>query len=165
LFEREINIPIKRGVRHGDPISPKLFSRALQYAIKYLGWGDYGIHAEGTNITNLRFADDVVLCAKSHEEAERMLNNLSETSKLIDLEMKMKKTKYMKNVWCLSGEAKLEGRTLEEVTSYTYLGISINMEEDLTEEMEEEDVRHVTDITTTGSLIVPILAPFPEANG
>ncbi|KHJ82199.1 hypothetical protein OESDEN_18109 [Oesophagostomum dentatum] len=98
LFEREINIQIKRGVRQGYAISPKLFSTALQYAMKSLDWKDYGIQADGKNITNLRFADDVVLCAKGHEEAERMLNNLSETNELIGLELNMEKTKYMKNV-------------------------------------------------------------------
>ncbi|KHJ81308.1 hypothetical protein OESDEN_19006 [Oesophagostomum dentatum] len=66
--------------------------------MKSLDWKDYGIQADGKNITNLRFADDVVLCAKGHEETERMLNNLSETNELIGLELNMEKTKYIKNV-------------------------------------------------------------------
>ncbi|CAJ0919838.1 unnamed protein product, partial [Mesorhabditis belari] len=37
----------------------------------------------------------------------------------------------MRNAWCSPGEIKLEGQPLEEVTSYTYLGRSINMEGDL----------------------------------
>ncbi|KHJ80117.1 hypothetical protein OESDEN_20216, partial [Oesophagostomum dentatum] len=66
LFERELRIPIKRGVRQGDTISPKLFTTVLQYATKNLDWNEYGTRVDGKNITNL----DVVLCAKSQEEAQ-----------------------------------------------------------------------------------------------
>ncbi|KHJ78520.1 hypothetical protein OESDEN_21858, partial [Oesophagostomum dentatum] len=100
LFEREIVIPVKRGVRQGDTISPKVFIITLQYAMKDLNWEKYGIWIDGKNITNLRFADDIVLCAKNPEEAQKMLDDLDKTSKAVGLEMNKKKTQYMKNAWC-----------------------------------------------------------------
>ncbi|KHJ98413.1 hypothetical protein OESDEN_01608 [Oesophagostomum dentatum] len=125
-------IPVKRGVRQADTISPKLFTTTLQYAMKDLNWEQYGIWIDGKNITNLRFADDIMLCAKNPEEAQKMLDDLDKASKAVGLE---KKTQYMKNAWCPAGVLKLEGRALEEVTSYTYLGRSINMDGDLREEL------------------------------
>ena len=103
--------------------------------MKDLEWEDYGIPVDGKNINNLRFADDIVLCAKTPEEAQRMLDDLDRASKKIGLEMNKKKSQSMRNPWCSSGEVKLEGQPLEEVTSYIYLGRSINMEGDLRAEV------------------------------
>ncbi|WKX96244.1 hypothetical protein Q1695_012581 [Nippostrongylus brasiliensis] len=38
LFERELTIPIEKGVRRGDTISPKILTAALQDAMKNLNW-------------------------------------------------------------------------------------------------------------------------------
>ncbi|KHJ90537.1 hypothetical protein OESDEN_09621 [Oesophagostomum dentatum] len=96
LFEREISIPIKRGVRQGDTISPKLFTTALQYAMKNLEWDGYHTNLDGKNITNLRFAYDIVLCAKNPEEAQRMLNSLNE----VDLTAKLCRQRLIKFEKC-----------------------------------------------------------------
>ncbi|KHJ86913.1 hypothetical protein OESDEN_13323 [Oesophagostomum dentatum] len=58
---------------------------------------------------NGKEVDDVVLCAKSQEEAQSMLDDLNEASRRIGLETNQKKTQYMKNAWCPSGRIKLEG--------------------------------------------------------
>ena len=59
---------IERGVRQGDPISPKLFTSLLEDIFQELDWeSKYGIKLNGFRLTNLRFADDVVLFAKTHK--------------------------------------------------------------------------------------------------
>ena len=43
LFHRALSIPIGKGVRQGDTISPKLFTAALQWIMKLLEWDERGI--------------------------------------------------------------------------------------------------------------------------
>ena len=50
--------PIERGVCQGDPISPKLFTAAIEEVFQKSNL-QFGIEIEGGNITDLRFADDV----------------------------------------------------------------------------------------------------------
>ncbi|WKY04256.1 hypothetical protein Q1695_005328 [Nippostrongylus brasiliensis] len=65
LFDRKLTIPIEKGVRQGDTISPKLFTAALQDAMKNLDWDAKGYPVDGKRISNLRFADDKVLISNS----------------------------------------------------------------------------------------------------
>ncbi|CAF4674817.1 unnamed protein product, partial [Rotaria socialis] len=63
LFNNNIAIPINRGVRQGDTISPKLFTAALEDVFRTLSWENRGIMVDGELLTHLRFADDIVLFA------------------------------------------------------------------------------------------------------
>ncbi|KAK6732237.1 hypothetical protein RB195_016554 [Necator americanus] len=86
-----------KGVRQGDTISPMLFMAALQWIMKSLSWEERGIRVDGRFLSNLRFADDIVLFSSSTNEAETMLNELNEAGKRIGLRINRKKTQFMKN--------------------------------------------------------------------
>ncbi|CAD6185382.1 unnamed protein product [Caenorhabditis auriculariae] len=145
LFDKKLSIAIRKGVRQGDTISPKLFSTALEDAMRQLGWDEEhdwedstdirGINIDGKVLTNLRFADDIVLFSSSTTELSSMLNDLDEVGKKIGLKMNVKKTQWMKNRFCDQGKVTLEGRDLQEVTSYIYLGREVNMVNDLQAEI------------------------------
>ncbi|KAK6762479.1 hypothetical protein RB195_023269 [Necator americanus] len=64
-----------------------------------------------------------------------MLNELNEAGKKIGLRINRKKTQFMKNAHCEDGGVQLEGSGIVETPSYVYLGRSINMENDLKEEL------------------------------
>ena len=64
LFHRDVRIPIGKGVRQGDPISPKLFTACLEMVFREIKWNG-GVNINGEQLSHLRFADDVVLIARN----------------------------------------------------------------------------------------------------
>ena len=58
-------IRIKRGVRQGDTISPKLFTATLESIFRRLNWENKGVNIDGEFLSNLRFADDIFLCTET----------------------------------------------------------------------------------------------------
>ncbi|KAK6760653.1 hypothetical protein RB195_021927 [Necator americanus] len=104
-----------KGVRQGDTISSKLFTAALQWIMKSLSWEGRGICVDGSFLSNLRFADDIVLFSSSTIEANEMM--------------------LKENALCDDGGVQLEGSQIVETSLYVYLGRSMNMENDLKEEL------------------------------
>ncbi|KAK6729268.1 hypothetical protein RB195_006363 [Necator americanus] len=103
--------------------------------MKSFSWEERGIRVDGNFLSNIRFADDIVLFSSSTNEAETMLNELNEAGKRIGLRINRKKTQFMKNAYCEDGGVQLEGSQIVETPSYVYLGRSMNMENDLNEEL------------------------------
>ncbi|KAK6754735.1 hypothetical protein RB195_013615 [Necator americanus] len=66
---------------------------------------DEGVDA--SFLSNLRFADDIVLFLSSTNEAEAMLNELSKAGKKIGLRINREKTQFMKNAYCEDGGLQL----------------------------------------------------------
>ncbi|GFN83282.1 endonuclease-reverse transcriptase, partial [Plakobranchus ocellatus] len=66
----------QRGVRQGDPISPKLFITVIEQVFKETDL-KYGINIAGENLRDLKFADDVALCIEKEEEMEEHLERLN----------------------------------------------------------------------------------------
>ena len=135
LFHRPLSIPIGKGVRQGDTLSPKLFTAALQWIMKSLEWDERGIRVDGRFLSNLRFADDIVLFSRSTAEAETMLKELNEAGKRFGLRINRKKTQFMKNAYSEGEGVELEISPIAETPSYVYLGRLMNMENDLEDEL------------------------------
>ena len=110
---------IKRGVRQGDPISPKLFSAAIETIFQTVDL-DKGLNIDGEILTNLRFANDVALTTNNMTEMEEQLNRLYKNSKNIGLKMHKGKTRYLTN-FQNNQEIHIESENIEEVTNYKYL--------------------------------------------
>ncbi|EYB84307.1 hypothetical protein Y032_0319g2366 [Ancylostoma ceylanicum] len=117
LSDRKVKIPIERGVRQGDTISPRLFTAALRYAISELDWEGKGYSIDTKKISNLRFVDDIALIANSTAEMETTVNELNVVGLKIGLEMNMSKTQPMVNQWCDAVEVNLAGKALQQVDS------------------------------------------------
>ncbi|KAK6734511.1 hypothetical protein RB195_017976 [Necator americanus] len=126
--------------RSSTPMSSPIIptgKAALQWIMKSLSWEERGIRVDGRFLSNLRFADDIVAFSSSTNEAETMPNELNEVGKRIGLRINRKKTQFMKNAHCEDGGVQLEGFQIVETPSYVYLGRSLNMKNDLNEELNK----------------------------
>ena len=79
------------GVGQGDPISPVLFNAALEELMgrlhgKWATKRKYGINMGDRKLTNLRFADNLLLCASSFTSSREMLEDLMAESKKFGLD-------------------------------------------------------------------------------
>jgi len=121
--------PIQRGVRQGDTLSPKLFNTVLEYAFKTLNWENKGISIDGKMLSNLRFADDIVLITDNLKEASLMINQLKQATDKVGLCINQQKTKIMTNL-VLGGTVSLDSEGIGEVDEYKYLGHQIRINRD-----------------------------------
>ncbi|KAJ4446733.1 hypothetical protein ANN_13430 [Periplaneta americana] len=126
---------IQRGVRQGDPLSPKIFNCVLEEVFRKLPWGrKHGISIDGRKLTNLRFADDVVLFARSRKRLEEMLNELCEESMAVGLKINTSKTKVLTND--AEGQMIVNNANIEFVTQYIYLCQTISFQNSMDKEID-----------------------------
>ena len=88
-----------------------------------LGWKKQaGIKIAGTNINNLRYADDTTLMAESEEELKSLLK-VKEESEKVGLKLNIQKTKIMASGPITSWE--IDGETVETVVDFILGGSKI----------------------------------------
>ena len=63
--------------------------------LDWLDEAQAGIKIVGTNINNLRYADDTTLTAESKEKLQSLLMKLKEDSEIASLKLNIQKTKIM----------------------------------------------------------------------
>ena len=64
-----------------------------------------------------------------------MLAELNKAGKKVGLRINQTKTQFMKNAWADVGQIKIDGTPIKETSSYVYLGRSMNMDNDMREEL------------------------------
>ncbi|CAH2096957.1 unnamed protein product [Euphydryas editha] len=127
--------PIERGVRQGDPISPKLFSAALEIIFRNLQWDHEGLNINGVKLNHLRFADDLILFSECPKQLEQMLQQLSDQSAKAGLTMNTAKTKIMTNT-SQTYNITVNAQKIEYVEEYVYLGQLIAARNTMHKEIE-----------------------------
>ncbi|EYC23371.1 hypothetical protein Y032_0015g2612 [Ancylostoma ceylanicum] len=134
-FYDDITIDVRRGVRQGDTVSPKLFTATLEDVMRRLEWDNMGVRVDGRLLHHLRFADDIVLITPSISQAKRMLADFDDACGKIGLQLNQTKTMFMRNGWVPDAPFSLNGTTISECSSYVYLGREVNMMNDLAPEL------------------------------
>ena len=93
-----------------------------------------GIKIAGSNINNLRYADDTTLLAESEEELKRFLMKVKEESEKVGLKLNIQKTKIMASgpitLWQIDGE------TVESVADFIFLGSKVTAHGDCSHEIK-----------------------------
>ena len=132
-------ISIMKGVRQGDTLSPVLFTSAVEEIFKRVEI-ENGVDINGEKLSNLRFADDIILFAESREGLEKLLNDLNTEGKKDGMKMNKKKTKIMCNEVAKGQQRRgisVDGEQLEEVEEYKYLGRLLTPGNEIAKEIEQ----------------------------
>ena len=87
-----------------------------------------GIKIAGSNINNLRYADDTTLMAESEEELKSLLIKVKEESEKVGLKLKIQKNKILASGPITSWE--IDGETVETVADFIFLGSKITADGD-----------------------------------
>ena len=93
-----------------------------------------GIKIAGTNINNLRHADDTTLMAESEEQLKSLLMKVKEESEKVGLKLNIQKTKIMASGPITSWQT--DGETMETMTDFLFLGYKITPDGDSSHEIE-----------------------------
>ena len=139
--------PIKRGTKQGDPLSSLLFNTVLQYSLEkdLKRWQEKqkGIRLSDKTedcLTNLRFADDVLLFSTSLERLREMVCEFKASTEAVGLGIHPDKTKILSN----QDEVKPKEVTVDNIKievlakgeSARYLEQKITFEDQETEEIK-----------------------------
>ena len=77
-----------------------------------------GIKIAGTNISNLRYADDTIIMAESEEELRSLLMKVKVESEKVGLKLNIQKTKIMASGPITSWG--IDGETVETVSDFIF---------------------------------------------
>ena len=123
--------PIKRGVRQGCVLSPKLFNLYTELIFRK-SIEIKGCVVGGVNINNLRYADDTALIAENEKDLQELVYNVQVESEKMGLKMNVKKTKTMLMSRDHDRDRReginrrvnimVNGQKLEQVQKFKYLG-------------------------------------------
>jgi hypothetical protein len=82
IDSEEKKFRLEREVKQGDPTSLELFTCLLEHIFRKLNWSNRcSLNINGRKLTNLRFADDVILFSNSNGKLQEMVNDLTKLSK------------------------------------------------------------------------------------
>ena len=127
---------IGKEVCEGSVVSPCLFNFCAEFNIMQNAGPDESqaeIKSSGTNINNLRYADDPTLMVDSEEELKSLLMAVIEESEKLGLKLSIQKTKIMAS-GLISWQ--IEGETMETVTDFIFLGSNITVDSDYSHEIK-----------------------------
>ena len=126
---------IGKGVHQGCILSPCLFNFYAEYIMRIAGLEEAqaGIKIAGRNISNLRYANDTTLMAKS-EELRSLLMKVKEESEKVGLKLNIQKTKIMVSDPITSWQ--IDGETVETVADFILGGSKITADGDCSHEIK-----------------------------
>ena len=130
----KIEVDIKRGVRQGDVISPRLFTLVLDPALRKIDWSSVGLRVNGQRLTHIMFADDCLLFAPNKKTLRRMMAEFSDACSEVGLNINPKKSEYLNNQND-NTPLKFRGSELHPKSDVKYLGVTISIDGDWSKEI------------------------------
>lgn len=117
-------VSVTNGVRQGCILSPTIFLVVLDKVMrKMVGGRKRGIQwGLRDRLEDLDFADDICLLSSRFSDMEGKLRGLQEEAKTVGLHINVKKTKEMRLNTRTEGTLSVDGKDIEQVETFTYLG-------------------------------------------
>uniref|UniRef100_H3ABE5 Reverse transcriptase domain-containing protein n=1 Tax=Latimeria chalumnae TaxID=7897 RepID=H3ABE5_LATCH len=139
LSENTNEFPFEKGIRQGCLLSPMLFNVIGKKIMRIVGEKipqSSRCTIGGRVVWNLRYADDIVLLAKSREDLE----NIAEELRLASLQFGLKINSSKTCTMSANGEGtlKLDSSEIRIVKSFKYLGSDVNPESDSSPEIRRK---------------------------
>ena len=126
------------GVRQGCVISPQLFNILLEVVMLYATHNvNIGANIQGQLISNLRFADDIVILAESANDLQNLVDKVYENISNLGLKINIAKTE-VQVIGKKENHIKINinGTTLKQVENFIYLGGTISQKGGCTEDIK-----------------------------
>ena len=114
---------VKKGVRHGCVLSPYLFNTLAEMLMREtLDIFQDGLQIGGRMITNVRYADDIILLATSEAELQELVDRLDGASRKYSLLINVDdETKVMASDG-IACHILIQNEQLEQMDTFPYLG-------------------------------------------
>jgi len=121
-------------VKKGCVISPYLFNILAEMVMREtLDRFQGGLQIGGRTITNLCYADDIILLATSEAELQELVDHLDRVSRRYSLLINVDKTKIMVSNG-IAGHIRIQNEQLAQVNTFPYLGSLITEDGECTTE-------------------------------
>jgi hypothetical protein len=122
------SFPIQNGIKQGDALSPLFFNFALECDVRKVQENQVGLKLNGTQQL-LAYADDVNLLEDNIDTIEKNTKTLIDSSKEVDLEINVQKTKYIllsrqQNAG-QNGDIKIANISFKNVSQFKYFGKTV----------------------------------------
>lgn len=129
---------VDTGVKQGCILSPMLFSLAVDWLMRNVTEGRrQGIQWTLTTVLeDLDYADDLGLLSSRHQDIQQKTETLSEIANTIGLRVNTKKTQVMRKNARNTDPITVNGRQLENVEEFTYLGSKMTTDGDCEQEIK-----------------------------
>ena len=126
---------IEKRVWQGCLLSACLFNLYAEHIMRNAGLDELsdGIKTGGRNTNNLRYADNTTPMAESEEELKGFLTRVKEESERAGLKLNVRKTKIKASGPITSWQ--IEGKKVEVVTDFLFLGCKITADGDCSHEI------------------------------
>ena len=132
-------LQIGKGVLQSCILLPCLFNLYADYTMWNAGVDEAqaGIQIARRNINNLRYEDDTTLMAESKEELKSLLMKVKEESEKASLKLNTKNEGqgiWFHHLW------QIDGKTMETVTDFLFLGSRITADGDCSHEIKRHEL-------------------------
>ena len=118
---------IKTGVKQGCNMSGFLFLIVIDWVMRRaIGSGENGIRWKFTSkLDDLDLADDIALLSSTKQQMQDKMSKLNEEARRVGLKINIEKTKMMRINSRNQDQITIEGRDINEVEEFVYLGATV----------------------------------------
>jgi len=131
--------PVRTGVRQGCVMSGFLFIVAVDWVMRNATTNKKtGLRWKfTTQLEDLDYADDIALLSSKHQHLQEKTERLRNHAEYIGLQINTDKTKVLRFNSRVANPIKIQGKDIEDVETFTYLGAIVNKTGGST-----EDIKH-----------------------